>query len=104
AVGQHLHMRPAEIDHRLDGEEHARLEHDALAWTADMYDIRLVVEQPAHAMAAKIAHHAHVLGFDVRLDGVADVAGRAARSDRGDAAHHALIGDFDQPLGATGNL
>ena len=55
----------AEIDHRLDGEEHAGLEHDAFAGPADMHDIRLVVEQPAEAMAAEIAHHAHVLGFDV---------------------------------------
>src|SRR5262249_22525328 len=47
AVGQDLHMRPAEIDHRLDGEEHAGLEHDALAGPADMHDIRLVMEQPA---------------------------------------------------------
>src|SRR5689334_12633425 len=61
AVGQDLHMRPAEIDHRLDGEEHAWLEHDAFAWPADMHDIRLVMKQPAHAVAAKIAHHAHVL-------------------------------------------
>ena len=26
AVGKHLHMRPAGIDHRLDGEGHARLQ------------------------------------------------------------------------------
>jgi hypothetical protein len=63
-----------------------------------------VVEQPAQAVAAEIAHHAHVLGFDIGLDGVADVAGGAAGPDRGDAAHHALIGDFDQPLGAAGNF
>src|SRR5580658_261503 len=104
AVGQHLHMGAAEIDHRLDGEEHARLEHDALARPADMDDVRLVVEQPAQAVAAEIAHYAHVLGFDIGLDGMADIAGGAAGPDRGDAAHHALVGDFDQPLGAPGNF
>src|SRR3984957_2969946 len=104
AVGQHLHMGAAEIDHRLDGEEHARLEHNTLARPADMDDVRLVVEQPAQAVAAEIAPHAHVLGFDIGLDGVADIAGGAAGPDRGDAAHHALIGDLDQPLGAAGNF
>ena len=35
---------------------------------------------------------------------MADVAGGGAGLDRGDAAHHALIGDLDQPLGAARNL
>src|SRR3954468_5003442 len=78
AVGEHLHVRTAEIDHRLDGEEHAGLEHDALASAADMDDVGLVVEQPAKAMAAEIAHHAHVLRLDIGLDGGADVAGGGA--------------------------
>jgi len=52
-------------------------------------------------MAAEIAHHAHVLGFDIGLDGVTDIARGGTRLDRGDAAHHALVGDFDQPLGTA---
>ncbi len=66
-----------------------------------MHDIRLVVEQPAKAVPAEIAHHAHVLGFDIRLDGGADIAGGLARGDGGNAAHHRLVGDFDQALGAA---
>ena len=103
AVGQHLHMRAAEIDHRLHREEHARLEHDAFTLPADMHDVGLVMEQPAETVAAKVAHHAHVLGFHVRLDGGADVAGGRARPDGGDAAHHRLMGHLDQPLGAAGD-
>src|ERR1700738_5177861 len=49
--------------------------------------------QPAEAVAAEVAHHAHVLRLDVALDGGADVAGGAARLDRRDAAHQRLIGD-----------
>ena len=71
-------MRPAEIDHRLDGEEHAGLEHDAFAGPSDMDDIRLVVEQPAEPMAAEVAHHAHALGLDENLNGMTDIAGGRA--------------------------
>ena len=101
AVGQHLHMRAAEIDHRLDGEQHAGLEHHAFAGPADMDDVGLVVEQPAEAVAAEVAHHAHVLAFDEGLDGGADVAGGGARPDHRDAPHHGVVGDLDQPLGAA---
>ena len=44
-----------------------------------MHDIRLVVEQPADAVAAEIAHHAHVLRLDEGLDRMADIAGGGAR-------------------------
>ncbi len=101
AVGQHLHVRAAEIDHRLDREEHAGPQHDAFARPADVHDVGLVVEQAAEAVAAEVAHHAHVLGLDIGLDGGADVAGGRARPDRRDAAHHRLVGDLDQPLGAA---
>ena len=80
------------------------LSSDAFAGAADMHDVGLVVEQPAEAVAAEIAHHAHVLRFDEGLDRVADIAGGGARPDHGDAAHHRLIGDLDQPLGAARNL
>ncbi len=104
AVGKHLHVRAAEIDHRLDGEEHAGLEHRALALAADVNDVRLVVEEPADAVAAKIAHDAHVVRLDHRLDGGADVADHSAGADRGDAGHHRLIGDLDETFGAARHL
>ncbi len=34
---------------------------------------------------------------------MADVAGGGARLHRGDAAHHRLIGDLDQPFGLAGD-
>src|SRR5258707_12910080 len=103
AVGQDFYMRLAEIDHRLDGEDHAGLQRDAFAGPADMDDVRLVVEHAPEAMAAEIAHHAHALRFDKTLDGVADVAGGGAGLYPRDAAHHGSIGDFDQPFRLAGD-
>src|SRR3954454_16473432 len=96
-------MRLAEIDHRLDCEEHAGLELHALAGPPDMDDVRLVVEHAPEAMAAEIAHHAHGLRLAETLDGVADVSGCGAGLPRVDAAHHRLIGPLDQPLGLAGD-
>src|SRR5581483_12097347 len=56
---------------------------------------------PAEPMAAEIAHHAHALRLDEALDRVTDVAGGGAGLDRGNAAHHRLIGHLDQPLGLS---
>jgi len=44
-------MRLAEIDHRLDGEEHAGLQRHAFAGPPDVNDIRFVMEHAAEAMA-----------------------------------------------------
>src|SRR5476649_629090 len=97
-------MRAADIDHRLHGEEHDGLEHDAFARAPDVDDIGLVVEQAAEAVTAEVAHHAHVLGFHVALDRGADVAGGGAGADGGDAAHHGLVRHLDQAFGAARNF
>src|SRR5260370_5730750 len=96
-------MRLAEIDHRLDGEEHAGLEHHAFAGPADMNDVRLVVEHAAQAVAAEVAHHAHALRLDEALNGVSDVAGGGAGFYRRPAAHPGLISHLDQPFGLAGD-
>jgi hypothetical protein len=54
------------------------LSFDAFAGAADMDDVRLVVEHAAEAVAAEIAHNAHLLRFDEALDRMADVAGGVA--------------------------
>ena len=80
AIAEYLHMRTAEIDHRLDGEEHPGLQRHAFAAAAVMQDVGLVVEQPAKAVAAEVAHDGAALGLGEGLDGSADVAGRGARA------------------------
>ena len=48
---------PAGVDHRLDGEEHAGPQHRPVAGAAEMQHVRRLVEAPADAVAAEIAHH-----------------------------------------------
>ncbi len=97
-------MRLAEIDHRLDGEQHAGLELEPFAGLAVMQDVRPVVEHAAQAVAAEIAHHAAALALGIGLDGGADIAGGGARLDGGHAPHQRVIGDLEQPLGGAGDL
>ena len=99
AVGEDLHVRLAEVDHRLDGEQHAGLEHDAVAGLAVVQDVGPVVEHAAEAVAAKIAHDAAALALGEVLDGGADMAGGVAGLHRRHAAHQRLVGHLDQPLG-----
>ena len=101
AVGQELYVRAAEIDHRLDGEDHAGPDLLAFAGLPVMQHVGRLVEEPADAVAAEIAHHRAALGFRKALDGMADIAEPAARADGGDAAHQAFVGDLDQPLGGA---
>ena len=85
-----------EIDHRLDGEEHAFAQRNAFARPAEMQHVGGVVEDPAETMTAEIANHRTALGLGIGLDGVADIAQGGAGLDHGDAAHHGLVGDLDQ--------
>src|SRR5690606_14786161 len=99
AVGQHAGVAGALVDHRLDGEGHARLEHQALARAAVVQHLRLVVVDLADAVAAVLAHHREALGCGVALDGVADVAQGGTRLHRADAAPHRLGRGLDQAPG-----
>ncbi len=48
------------------------------AGLAVVQDLRVVMEAPAHAVAAEFAHHRKAVAFRMLLDGVADVAQRGA--------------------------
>src|SRR5690242_21664659 len=74
AVGQLADARLACVDHRLDREGHAWLERKAGARLAVVQDLRLLVEAPADAMAAALAHDREAVRFGMRLDRRADVA------------------------------
>ena len=101
AVGQHLHMRAPEVDHRLDGEQHAGLQRLAFADLAVVQDVGAVVEDLAKSVPAEIAHDAAALGFGIGLDGGADMPGGSAGLHGRDAALQGLVGDADEPLGAA---
>ena len=66
-----------------------------------MQDVGHVVEQPADAMAAEVAHDRTTLRLDIALDGMADVAGGVAGLCRRDAAQQGFVGDLDKPLGGA---
>src|SRR5215213_4962315 len=55
AVLEQFDARLADVDHRLDREEHSRPKLGAAAGAAGMDDLGRVVEQAAEAVAAEIA-------------------------------------------------
>ncbi len=61
-------------------------------------DLRLLVELPADAVAAELAHDREAVGLCESLDACADVAEVRAGAHRADAPPHRLVGDVDQPL------
>ena len=96
AVVEHLHVGFADVDHRLDGEEHAGAKLRAGARAAGVDDFGAVVEQPAEAVAAKIADDAVAIGLGMALDGVGNVAQAVAGPGLLDPQHQAFIGHVDQ--------
>src|SRR5690606_7891677 len=99
AVGQQAGVARALVDHRLDGEGHALLQHKALARAAVVQHLRFLVVDPADAMAAVLAHHAEAFGLGVGLDGMADVAQGGAGLHRADATEHRFAGHLHQAPG-----
>src|SRR5262245_47664588 len=97
-------MRPAEVDHRLDGEDHARPHLDALAAVAVVKDVGRVVEELADAVTAEVTHDGASFGFGIGLYRSADRAGPGAGPYGSNAAHKAFICHFEQPLGGALDL
>src|SRR5690348_9728261 len=73
AVFEHLHVRAADIDHWLDGEDHARFELGAGSRPAGVDDLGTVMEHAPDTVAAEIANDAVTARLRVALDGVGDV-------------------------------
>jgi hypothetical protein len=99
AIGQHLGLGPAQIDHRLDGEEHARLQPCAGPPAAVMQHVGRRMEHPPQPVAAEIPHDRTALGLGMGLDRRADIAEGGTRADLLDPLHQRVMGDLDQPLG-----
>src|SRR5690606_8298170 len=85
------------VDHRLDGEGHAFLQHHAGAGAAVVQHLRLVVVDVAAAVAAVLADPAEAIGLGVLPDAVVDAALGGARLHRADAADPRLAGGLHQP-------
>ena len=63
----------AHVNHRFDGERHARYYQHARAAFAEVLHVRLFVKLDTHAMPAKVAHHAVAVLLGMLLDGGAYV-------------------------------
>src|SRR5260221_4276337 len=96
AVRKLADARPARIDHRLDGENHAGLDFYAGSGAAVMEHLRLLVEFPADAVAAELAHDGKSVFFGVGLDDLADVAQIGPMLHHLDSAPHAFVGYFGE--------
>src|SRR5688572_20871480 len=95
AVVEQLAVRLADVDHRLDREEHSRPKLRAGAGAAGMNHLGRIVEHPAEAVAAELAHDAVAMLLGMGLDGARDVAEAIAGARLLDAEHQTLIGDVD---------
>ena len=104
AVGEDLHLGPAGVDHRLDGEEHPFAQQGAVLGLAEMKDRWGIVEDPPDAVTAEIAHHGEALRLGMGLDRGADGADTRTRPHRLDALHHRLEGDVDEAARFQRNL
>ncbi|CAJ6303506.1 Uncharacterised protein [Burkholderia pseudomallei] len=97
-VGHRADVALAGVDHRLDREDHARLELDARARAPVVDDLRVLVEHRADAVTAVFAHDAVALRFRMLLDRVADVAEMRAGPHLVDAEPHAFVGGLHEAL------
>src|SRR5690606_12435492 len=92
------------VDHRLDGERHARDELDAGAGLAVVQDLRILVEDAADSVPAIFPHDREAMRFDEGLDRVADIAEPCTGTDHADSAPHRLEADAGQPLADDGRF
>src|SRR5688572_4031980 len=97
AIAELSNARLAGVDHRLHGENHARLQLQARACAAVVQHLWLFVELPADPMTAELTHDREAVLFRMRLDRLSDVTQVGAGSHRTDAEPHALVGDVGKP-------
>src|SRR2546421_11787048 len=82
----------AGVDHRLDGEGHARFQGQTRSGLAVMQHLWLLVEFSADAVAAELAYHREAVALGMALDRRADIAKARARTHLADAEPHAFEG------------
>src|SRR4029077_10655743 len=72
-IVENPHFRPACVNHRLDGENHAFLDARAVAGLAVIRQVRLFVHFGANSMADELTHHREAMLFDPLLHGRGDI-------------------------------
>ena len=104
AIAQHFHVAFADVDHGLDGENHAGFDEFAGATFAKMHHVWFFMEFRADAVTAKFSHDRIAMTFRMFLNRVADVAKMCAGFDLLDAEKQALARDFDQTFGVRADV
>src|SRR5699024_4286304 len=95
----------AEVEHRLDGEDHARLDHLGVGGCGVVVgDDETGVELASDSVPAVVADDAVVEALSVLLDDPTDDVDLPSRSDGLDPTHHRLVGAFDQQAGGLVDL
>src|SRR5699024_11279807 len=95
----------AQIEHRFDGEDHARLDHLGVGGRGVVVGADDAgVELASDSVAAVVADDAVVAALGVLLDDPTDDVDLSYRSDSLDPAHHRLVGAFDQQAGGLVGL
>src|SRR2546422_362902 len=109
AVGERVDLVGAEVDHRLDGQDHPR-PHARIRLPPGperrpiVGHLRILVELLPDAVADVVADDAVAEGRDVRLDRGADVADAVARLHRRDPLLQRLPGFVQQARRLRGHL
>lgn len=91
-------MAFANVDHGLNGKDHARFQRQAGAGCAVMQYLGVFVKPPAYAVAAIFAYHRATVGFGMNLNGMADIAELDAGLDQLYTGDQALMSDFTDPF------
>src|SRR6266480_2556346 len=98
SVRETAYSGPARVDHRLDGEDHSRLELQPRRRTAVMKNLGFLMESAADAMTTEFTYHRVTVRFGVALYGGADIAQMRAGLDGAYAAPHRLVGCLAKAL------
>ena len=100
AVAEYLHRMRAEVDHRLYGQRHARLQLRPSAAAAEIRDLRLFMHLSPDPVPDEIAHNRKPMRFDGHLHGMGDVPHPIARSRRANPRVQCILRHLEQLLHA----
>src|SRR5262249_32752830 len=96
AVVQHANAIGTEINHRLDGQNHSRLDLRSLSILDVVQHWWILMERPADALAAEFANDSEVMSFGTALNRGRDIRDVVPGFGLLDAAIKGLFGDLQQ--------
>src|SRR5262245_39639710 len=104
-VGKGPDTGSTHVNHRLDGDGHARLQFWASAGTAKIGHLGLLVQLAPYAVPDKLADDRIAIGDNFVLDETAKIPQTAARCGHGNDPVEDVLGDREQapPVGPDGS-